>query len=133
LAEYCMLNALGDRAASFQIGDYVNSSYAPLARVCKSVARDERGHAVMGEIHLRALCAGPDGRSEAQELLTTWYPQALDMFGRSDSTRQYRYIEYGLKETPNNVMRDRYMNELNALLESCGLEVPDPLANRKVL
>jgi ring-1,2-phenylacetyl-CoA epoxidase subunit PaaA len=131
--EYCMLNALGDRAASFQIADYVNSSYAPLARVCKSVARDERGHCVMGDLHLRALCEGPTGRSEAQELLATWYPQALDMFGRSESGRQYRFIEYGLKETPNQVMRERYLADLNPLLESCGLEPPDPLANRHIL
>jgi 1,2-phenylacetyl-CoA epoxidase catalytic subunit len=132
-SEYCILNMMGDRAAAFQIADYVNSSYAPLARVCKSVARDERGHAVMGELHLRALCAGPTGRSEAQELLARWYPMALDMFGRSDSLRQYRFIEYGLKETPNQVMRERYMADVHPLLESCGLVVPDPLANRRVL
>ena len=131
--EYCMLNALGDRAAAFQIADYVKSSYAPLARVCKSVARDERGHAVMGEMHLRALCAGATGRSEAQELLGSWYPNALDMFGRSDSGRQYRFIEYGLKETPNEVMRQRYRADLDPILESCGLEIPDPLANRRVV
>ncbi len=55
------------------------------------------------------------------------------MFGRSDSTRQYRFIEYGLKETPNQVMRERYLADLNPLLESCGLELPDPLEHRRVL
>lgn len=131
--EYCILNTLGDRAASFQIGDYAKSSYAPLARVCKGVARDERGHATMGAMHLKALCLTEAGRSEAQELLTVWYPAALDMFGRTDSRRQWRFIEYGLKTVPNVQMRERYVADVNSVLEACGLEVPDPTVGRKVL
>lgn len=132
-ADLAVMNTIGDRAGGFQLQDYELSSYAPLARAGTSVARDERGHAAMGLLHLRAVCETEEGRKEAQRCLEHWYPLCLDMFGTSTGKRQWRYIELGLKTKTNEELRQEYLAEVNPILEELGLDVPDPLANRKFL
>jgi 1,2-phenylacetyl-CoA epoxidase catalytic subunit len=55
------------------------------------------------------------------------------MFGKSNSTRQYDYIRWGLRRRTNEEMRRAFKAEVDALLLSIGLEPPDPLANRRYL
>ncbi len=55
------------------------------------------------------------------------------MFGRSDSKRAERFRFWGLKQRTNAEAREQFLAEVNPLIESMGLEVPDPLAGRKYL
>jgi ring-1,2-phenylacetyl-CoA epoxidase subunit PaaA len=126
-----VFNTLLDRAGGMQLLDYVDSSYAPLARAGVFVGRDERGHAAMGLQHLRDACRTDEGRARAQEALDFWYPTALDMFGTSTGRRQWRYIEWGLKTKSNEELRNEFIAEVHSILTAVGLTVPDPLANRK--
>lgn len=129
--DLAVLNTFGDRAGGFQLQDYETSSYAPLARAGATVARDERGHAAMGLLHLREICKTSEGRQEAQRALVEWYPRCLDMFGTSTGKRQWRYLELGLKTLTNEEARQGYRAEVDPIIEDLGLEVPDPMANRK--
>ena len=132
-SDLAVFNALMDRAGGFQLLDYAESSYAPLQRSGTWVGRDERGHAAMGVTHLRGVLRREGGHAEAQESLKKWYPMALDVFGRSDGKRQWRYIHFGLKTKSNEQLRQEYIAEVNPLLEGMGLTPPDPLANRHFL
>ncbi len=87
----------------------------------------------MGYEILRDVCATPEGRRQAQEKLELWYPAGLDMFGRSDSERQYDYIRWGLRRRTNEEMREAFRQEVDAVIRAVGLEPPDPLANRRYL
>ena len=51
-------------------------------------------------------------------------------FGRSNSTRQWRYIELGFRTKTNEQLRQEYTEEVNSVLEGLGLTIPDPMANR---
>lgn len=62
-----------------------------------------------------------------------WYIIGLDMFGKSDSWRDDRYLEWGLKRRTNAQARAQYMAEVNPLIEKLGLQLPDPLQGRKFL
>jgi 1,2-phenylacetyl-CoA epoxidase catalytic subunit len=55
------------------------------------------------------------------------------MFGRADSKRVLRYIDWGLKRRTNLQAREEYIREVNPLIVKMGLEVPDPLKGRKYL
>jgi 1,2-phenylacetyl-CoA epoxidase catalytic subunit len=55
------------------------------------------------------------------------------MFGRSESRRAERYRYWGLKRRSNAEARAQYVAEVNPLIDSMGLTVPDPLAGRKYL
>jgi 1,2-phenylacetyl-CoA epoxidase catalytic subunit len=55
------------------------------------------------------------------------------MFGRSESARDERYIEWGLKKRTNGRMREDYIAEMDPKITALGLRVPDKLEGRKYL
>lgn len=131
--DFALATCLLDRAAAYQFSTYAECSYAPMARVGPRMEHDERGHAAMGMIHLKAICATYAGRREAQALLARWYPVALDMFGTSTGKRQWQYMEWGLKSHGNEELRQQFTQEMAVLLREVGLEPPDEKQNRKFL
>jgi 1,2-phenylacetyl-CoA epoxidase catalytic subunit len=114
-----------ESAAGFQLYDYRNSSFAPLARAAIVVARDEFGHGATGYTHLREICRTPEGRMQAQEKLAVAWPHVLDGFGTSTGERQYKYVHYGLKEKLNEELRQEFKTYMTPLLEAVGLDVPE--------
>jgi ring-1,2-phenylacetyl-CoA epoxidase subunit PaaA len=68
-----------------------------------------------------------------QRALDQWYVKALDMFGRSESTRDQRYIYWGLKRRTNAQARQEFIREVDPLIEKLGLRVPDPIQGRQYL
>ncbi len=131
--DYVFFNALGDLAGTYQATQMANSSFLPLARVGKKVERDEWGHSKMGELHLKNLCATPEGKAQAQEALKRWWPVALDMFGFSNSKRNERYRYWGIKQQTNGELRERFRKHARPMLERNGLVVPDDNAGRKTV
>ena len=131
--ELAMHHFLASKVGVLQISEWIESSYEPIARVAPSVLKEERGHAGMGSRHLRQICETDEGRQEAQDELALWWPMALDMFGRTDSTRNARYRAWGLKKHTNAQLREAFIDDTVPQLEAVGLEVPDHLANRRYL
>ncbi len=131
--EWAYFSFFADRQGAYMAWDWIDSSYSPFARIAERTWREEEGHAQMGYEMLKGVCARPEGRAFAQERLPRWYAAGLDMFGRSDSRRQYNYIRWGLRRRTNEEMRDAFRQEVDAVLRAVGLEPPDPLANRRFL
>jgi ring-1,2-phenylacetyl-CoA epoxidase subunit PaaA len=129
--DLALLNTLSDRMGVFVFQDSLNCSYAPWAKVSKQVYKDERGHCSLGFMNLKKICQDDRGREAAQEALYKWWPATIDMFGRSDSTRQWRYVEWGLKEKGNEELRQAYVAEAVPIVRSLGLEPPPYLYNRR--
>jgi ring-1,2-phenylacetyl-CoA epoxidase subunit PaaA len=124
--DLALLNTFIDRVGGFQLFDYAESSFAPLARAGVAVARDEMGHCAMGFQHLREHCATAEGRRQAQERVPRWYGYALDMFGTSTGTRQWKYIEYGLKTKSNEELRLAFIDHIGPYFDAVGLAQPAP-------
>ena len=76
---------------------------------------------------------GGDRKDKIQKAVDFWYVKALDMFGRSDSARDKRYIYWGLKRRTNAEARQEFIREVNPLIEKMSLRIPDPLEGRKYL
>lgn len=131
--DLAFFNAIGDR-----VGIYIGETwgavpYAPLRSVAPKLHKDEVFHATFGLRNLKRVCSTAEGLEEANEKAKTWWPAALDMFGRSDSKRQWSYIKWGLRSETNGELRQRYIAETRPLLENIGLDVPDDSANRHFL
>jgi ring-1,2-phenylacetyl-CoA epoxidase subunit PaaA len=124
--DLALLNHFIDRVGAFQLLDYAESSFAPLARSGVAVAKDEFGHCAMGLQHLIELCETAEGRRVVEERMPRWFGYALDMFGTSSGTRQWKYIEYGLKTKANEELRQEYLAHLAPYWERLGIEAPDP-------
>jgi ring-1,2-phenylacetyl-CoA epoxidase subunit PaaA len=124
---------LMDRVGRYQLEEFIDCSYKPLADILPDILREEEGHVNYGTMKLIELCRTPEGKREAQEALNRWFPLALDSFGQSDSKRSERYIYWGLKRRTNRQQREEFLAEVTPLITKMGLEVPDPLAGRKYL
>ena len=61
------------------------------------------------------------------------YVRALDLFGHSGSKRTERYLYWGLKRRSNEQSREDYIREVNPILLSLGLKIPDPLDGRRYI
>ncbi|MDQ1507862.1 MAG: hypothetical protein QOD57_5589 [Actinomycetota bacterium] len=131
--EVAVINTLTDRVGVYELAEWKTSSYGPMRRVAPQQVQDEKGHTALGYQNLKKICATSEGKERANALLVKWWPAALDMFGRSDSKRQWSYIKWGLRSETNGELRQRYIAETRPLLENIGLDVPDDSANRHFL
>ena len=132
-ADWAFFSFFADRQGAYMAWEWIDSSYGPFNRIAERTWREEEGHAQMGFEMLQGICSTPEGKAHAQERLIVWYPAALDMFGRSDSKRQYEFIRMGLRRRTNEEMRQEFKEEIDQVLRKVGLEPPDPLANRRYL
>lgn len=130
IAVFCFLI---DRVGKYQVEEFINSTYLPLNAILPGILSEEIGHVAYGHAKMKELCSDRKGREEAQRALNRWYPIALDMFGRSESRRSERYIEWGLKRRTNAEGRKAYMGEIHPLIAELGLDVPEETRGRKYL
>ena len=135
--DFAVFGFLIDRVGRYQLEEFSGCSYAPLSRLLEHPSRvmdEEAGHIDFGTTRTAEMAAR-DGESRArvQRAVDFWYVTGLDMFGRSESRRAERYRYWGLKRRSNAEARAQYMAEVDPLIASMGLTVPDPLAGRKYL
>jgi ring-1,2-phenylacetyl-CoA epoxidase subunit PaaA len=126
-------HALIDRVGLYVGIEWTGTPYEPLANAAPTLEGDEEFHTRAGFLHLKEICATPEGKAAAQERLKKWWPAALDMFGRSKSKNSEKYVKWLIKEHDNESLRQKFIAEAIPEIEKLGLEVPDNLANRRFL
>ncbi|MBI2910532.1 MAG: phenylacetate-CoA oxygenase subunit PaaI, partial [Chloroflexi bacterium] len=129
-ADFAGFSMLVDRVGKYQVEEFTTSSYLPATRILSKILVEEEGHIAFGVAKMRALCASPEGKRRAQAALEHWFPRALDMFGRSESRRSERFMEWGLKHRTNAEQRRQYLAEVQGVVAEMGLAMPDPTADR---
>lgn len=132
--DFSVFGFLIDRVGRYQLEEFFDCTYTPLEEILPQVVKEELGHIGYGESKTAELvAAGDEAKEKAQRAVDFWYIKALDMFGRSDSTRDQRYIYWGLKRRSNTQAREEYIQEVDPLIAKMGLKVPDPMAGRQYL
>ena len=122
-----------DRVGKYQLQELYDGSYQPATRMLPKVMMEEEGHIAFGAAKLREYCRTERGKELAQVAINHWWVMALDMFGRSNSARTERYIEWGIRKRTNEEGRRQYIEEASAVIRDMGLQVPDVHAGRKYL
>lgn len=125
-----------DRVGDFQLRNFEECSYAPLARALPLMLHEEQFHIAIGVNGFRRMIDDPayyGNREEAQALVDRWYPRALDMFGHSGSAASRQAIAWGIKKWDNDEVRGMYLEEVGQLIRELGLSVPPAAVNRRVL
>ncbi|HTM10638.1 MAG TPA: Phenylacetic acid catabolic protein [Verrucomicrobiae bacterium] len=132
--DFAVFGFLIDRVGRYQLEEFFGSTYRPLEEILPKVVKEEIGHIGYGESKTAEMAArGGESKDKVQRAVDFWYIKALDMFGRSDSTRDQRYIYWGLKRRTNAQARDEFIREVDPLILKMGLTVPDPLQGRQYL
>jgi ring-1,2-phenylacetyl-CoA epoxidase subunit PaaA len=132
--DFAVFGFLIDRVGRYQLEEFLGCTYQPLADIMPEIMKEEVGHVGYGASKTAEMLGqGDESKEKVQRALNTWYPKALDMFGRSDSTRDQRYIYWGLKRRTNAQARQEFIDEVDPLIAKLGLQVPDPSKDRKYL
>jgi ring-1,2-phenylacetyl-CoA epoxidase subunit PaaA len=132
--DFAVFGFLIDRVGRYQLEEFLGCTYKPLAEIMPEIMKEEVGHVGYGASKTAEMLAqGDESRKKVQRAVDFWYTKALDMFGRSDSTRDQRYIYWGLKRRTNAQARQEFIEEVDPLIEKLGLQVPDRLKDRKYL
>src|SRR2546430_596518 len=114
--EFAVFGFLIDRVGRYQLEEFIGCTYKPLERILPQIMKEEIGHVGYGQSKTAELAAkGDEAREKVQGALNFWYVKALDMFGRSDSTRDQRYLYWGLKRRTNAQARAEFIQEVNPL------------------
>lgn len=129
--DFAVFGFLIDRVGRYQLEEFEDCSYAPLADILSTMVQEEAGHIAFGTNLTREMAGkGDESRERVQKAVDYWYVKGLDMFGRTESKRSERYRYWGLKRRTNAQQRQQYTDEVNALIEDMGLTIPDPNEGR---
>ena len=126
--DYGIFNMMADRLGTYQGMEWVQSSYAPLARLALQICKDERGHSNMGYLNVRDFLDGADadGRAHVQKRIDEhFYPFHMAAFGGAKSRNNEAWRRMGLKLHSNEDLRRAYHAEMQEVLDSLGLKCPD--------
>ncbi len=132
-ADVAAFTFLIDRVGCYHLRDFQQSSFAPLARVTDMMLDEEKLHLGFGKSRMERLSSERKTKDQAQRALMKFYPRALDMFGKSGPSRNYRVMEQGIKKTDNEVLRKAYIEEVASEVGKIGLDLPDETWDRHIL
>lgn len=129
--DFAVFGFLIDRVGSYQLEEFEDCSYVPLAEILPTMKQEEVGHIDYGTNLTREMAGkGDESKERVQKSIDYWYVKGLDMFGRNESRRSERYRHWGLKRRTNRQQREEYTAEVNALITDMGLDIPDPTEGR---
>ncbi len=126
-AELVVANGFYDRAGITLLGDvHRNTSYGPLKRALVKVDMEETFHLRHGEVWMRRLArAGGEAREMLQRAVDWMFPMTLEWFGLPDELKRHSgQLEYRLKGSTNDELRQTWMAATVPLCESLELDVP---------
>jgi ring-1,2-phenylacetyl-CoA epoxidase subunit PaaA len=125
-AELAAVNGLFDRAGYTLLGDiHRHTSFGPWKRALAKVAKEENFHIRHGETWIARLAADPATRAEMQATIDWMFPAALEFFGLPDGLKHRQLqLEYRIKGSSNDTLRQQWLGTAVPFLTSCGLGVP---------
>jgi ring-1,2-phenylacetyl-CoA epoxidase subunit PaaA len=125
-AEMVVANAFYDRAGFCLLDDiFQNSSYGPWKRALVKVEREENFHLRHGERWVATMAGDPEQKKQLQKAVDWMFIMTLEWFGLPDSMKRHtEQIEYGMKGSTNDELRQTWMSTAVPLCDEHGIEVP---------
>jgi len=125
-AELVVANAFYDRAGFTILDDvFRHSSYGPWKRALVKVEREEAFHLRHGEQWVATMSETPETKADLQAAMDWMFPMTLEWFGLPDDMKRHtEQIEYGMKGSTNDELRQAWLSTAVPLCEKHGLSVP---------
>lgn len=107
-----------DRAGRFMVENFSMSSYAPWAKACQRILKDEYFHQGFGFKQFQLRLASTTDRDAYRSMVSKWYAHGLNFFGPPGSSKTALLRGFGLKRKSNEELRDAYRQEVEQLMAS---------------
>ncbi len=120
-----LFNFMIDRAATFQLSEYTQGSYLPLAKANALILKEEEGHKNFGETCLEEMCQDPTTRAEIQRRFPKWFVASMRIFGRAGTPGNQYCLRVGLKTRDSGDVAAAYLDSIRPVMARCGLRFPE--------
>jgi ring-1,2-phenylacetyl-CoA epoxidase subunit PaaA len=120
-----LFNFMIDRAATFQLSEYTQGSYVPLAKANALILKEEEGHKNFGEACLEEMCQDPTTRAEIQRRFPKWFVASMRIFGRAGTPGNQYCLRVGLKTRDSGAIAAAYLDSIRPVMARCGLRFPE--------
>ncbi len=127
-----LFSFIGEAVVLSILEEMATSSYVRIAEMTRQVIIDEHVHVAHGRRIVESLI-GEHGAATIQPELDIAWAMSLDLFGKSDSARSEKYVEWGLRKYTNREARSRFIDKMAPQLEAMGLQIPENGKLRKFL
>jgi ring-1,2-phenylacetyl-CoA epoxidase subunit PaaA len=114
-------NMFLDRAGSFMVSNFAESSFKPWAIACKKIYDDEQWHKAFGFKQLKKYLESGINKNVEDKILK-WYVYALNFFGPPNVKSQEVLRHYGIKRASNEELRLGFKQEVLQALSDIGLQ-----------
>ncbi|MBE3558377.1 MAG: 1,2-phenylacetyl-CoA epoxidase subunit A [Ktedonobacteraceae bacterium] len=125
---------LQNTAAIVQFQYLVKGSYVPYVRALRKILPEESFHFHQARNLVQTLLAQRDTliRRQIEEGLVLWFPRVLAYFGPSEGEQfqTNKAFQFRLKTASNEEVRQAWLTKIVPVLESLGLQIPDPCLKR---
>lgn len=127
-----MFSFIGEAVVLSILEEMAASSYVRIAEMTRQVIIDEHVHVAHGR-RIVESCIREHGAVAVQPEFEIAWAMSLDLFGKSDSVRSDKYVEWGLRTYTNSDARRRFIERMAPQLEAMGLHIPEAGKLRKFL
>ena len=124
-AQRGLFSFIGEAAVLSIIEEMAESSYKPVAEMCRPIIIDEYIHVAQGFRIVKELCETEEGRKEVNDILPKSWAMTLDLFGKRDSERSRLYVSWGLRKYQNEEARQIFCDRTIPKLAALGLDPGD--------
>jgi 1,2-phenylacetyl-CoA epoxidase catalytic subunit len=115
---------LCERVQHMALEAYVESTCDELAEIARERLEANRMLEVPDDPAFIEFCADETNRPRAQEIFNRWIGLTVLALGRPDNTRDARAVELGLRSRQMSDVAHDFVEGLEPLLQSCGIEMP---------
>ena len=123
--EFAVLKAVVDLAEVVLMEELVDCTYLPLRRLVGKLLPEERFHVSFGRTRTKELLKDPARRPEIQQALDDLVRFTLPFFGRSTSTNNDLFRQWGIKRNTNDQARAAFIARGREFVDDLGLDYPD--------
>jgi 1,2-phenylacetyl-CoA epoxidase catalytic subunit len=120
-ADAVVMNVLMGQATVIQLGELEGVSYQPLAEAFRAILPREQRHMELGLEGLRKLAAQPEILPGLEASVTYWHSRVAASFGSAASGRFETQRRFGLRQTSNTELAQRWKREVESRLAEVGL------------
>lgn len=127
-----LFSFIGEAVVLSILEEMACSSYVPIAEMTRSIIIDEHVHVTHGRRIVEKIVY-EEGVDAVQEEFDVAWNMSLDLFGKSDSERSKKYVQWGLRKYTNADARNRFVESIRPHLKKIGLQIPKDESRRKFL